>query len=60
MMIRSCEDVKTLDEFAEWITFRANVLRMGLDETAEMLCWDSGNLICPELFEDLFEKETLR
>lgn len=59
-MIKSCEDIKTLDEFEELLNFRANALRMGLDETARMMCWDAGNLVCPEFFEALFEKEMLR
>lgn len=54
-MIKSCENIETLDEFEELLNFRANVLRMGLDETARMLCWDAGNLVCPEFFVTLLE-----
>ncbi len=59
-MIRSCEDVETLEEFEELMEFRANALRMGLEETARMVCWDTGNLVCPEFFVALFEQEIVR
>ncbi len=56
-MIRSCEDIKTLDEFEELMEFTANSVRMGLQETADIVCWSKGELIAPKLFEALFEKE---
>ncbi len=56
-MIKSCEDVKTLDEFEELMEFTANALLMGLQETGDIVCWSKGELIDPELFEALFEKE---
>lgn len=59
-MIKSCEDITTLDEFEYWAAARGKMLRIGLEETAEILCWDSENLMCPELFENLFEKEIFR
>ena len=56
-MIKSCEDIETLDEFEKWIGFRANALRMGLFETADIVCWGEGELMDPEVFTVLFEKE---
>lgn len=59
-MIKSCEDVETLDDFEELMEFRANALRMGLEETARMVCWDAGNLVCSELFVALLEQDIVR
>ncbi len=56
-MIRSCEDVKTLDEFEELMQSCANALRMGLQETADVVCWSKGELIDPDLFDRLFEEK---
>ena len=55
-MIRSCEDVKTLDEFEELMELCANALRMGLQETVDVVCWSKGELIDPDLFDKLFEE----
>ena len=55
-MIRSCEDIKTLDEFEELMEFTANSVRMGLQETADVVCWSKGELIDPDLFDRLFEE----
>jgi len=58
-MITSCEDITTLDQFEEFMNFRANILRLGLEETANMLCWhDTGHLMCPELFNVLLDEDT--
>lgn len=59
-MIRSCENIETLDEFEEWIGSRANALRMGLQETADIVCWSEGELMDPELFTALLEKESAK
>lgn len=56
-MTKSCEDVKTEDEFEELMEVWANAYRMGLQETVDIACWSKGELIDPELFEALFEKE---
>jgi len=50
-MIRSCEDIKTSIDFVEFYNFRHNTHDMGLEETADIICWDRSNIICPELFE---------
>lgn len=59
-MIKSCKDVETLDDFEELVEVRANALRMGLEETARMVCWDAGNLMCPDFFVALFEQDIVR
>ncbi|KKM69943.1 hypothetical protein LCGC14_1445690 [marine sediment metagenome] len=59
-MIKSCESIKTLDEFEELMESRANALRMGLEETARMVCWDERNLVCPEFFVALLEQDIVR
>ena len=56
-MIKSCEDIKTIDEFEELMESCVNSVRMGLQETADIVCWSKGELIAPELFESLFVKE---
>lgn len=53
-MIRSCEDVKTVDNFEELVVVRIETIKIGLCETAEMLCWDKKYIICPILVETLF------
>ncbi len=58
LIYRSCEDIRSVDEFENFIEFRANALRMGLDETARILCWDAKNLISLELFKNLYEGKT--
>jgi len=54
-MIKSCEDIKTLDEFEELMESTANASRMGLQETVYIVCWSKGELIDPELFTALYE-----
>ena len=52
-MIRSCNDVKTIKDFDEFYDVRYNAREMGLKETADIICWDEDNIICPELLESL-------
>jgi len=59
-MIKSCEDIETLDEFEELMESTANALRMGLHETGDIICWSQGELVDPELFEALYEEEILK
>lgn len=54
-MIKSCEDVKTLNDFFEFSKSWTNAREMGLRETIEMTSWNEINLICPELFTTLSE-----
>ena len=48
-MIKSCEDVRTISDFNEFYNARYNADRVGLIETADILCWDENNLISPEV-----------
>ena len=47
-MIKSCEDVTTLDEFEKFIQLRINTIEVGLIETARILRWDAGHTIHPD------------
>uniref|UniRef100_A0A0F9LZU9 Uncharacterized protein n=1 Tax=marine sediment metagenome TaxID=412755 RepID=A0A0F9LZU9_9ZZZZ len=49
-MIRSCEDVETLNDFYEFARSWHNTRKMGLKETTNMTSWGRINLIDPELF----------
>ena len=59
-MIKSCEDIETLDEFEELMKSTANALCMGLQETGDIVCWSKGELIDPKLFEALYEEESAK
>ena len=59
-MIKSCEEVKTIDNFDELVLFRSKTVRIGLRETAEMLCWNKKYIICPGLVEILYGRRPLR
>ena len=50
-MIRSCNDVTTLDEFEEFIKLRLNTVQMGLVETARILRWNAEHNIRPDRIE---------
>jgi len=54
-MIKSCEDVKTLNDFFTFSEFWRKAKEMGLKETIEMISWDERHLICPKLFTALSE-----
>ncbi|KKM05713.1 hypothetical protein LCGC14_1751220 [marine sediment metagenome] len=49
-MIKSCEDVKTTDEYSEFSNTLFNTNEMGLRETVQMLCWKDPNIISPQVF----------
>ena len=53
-MIRSCEDVRTLVDFHEFIRNWRKVRSLGLKETADIVCWSGRNIIRPELFNSLY------
>ena len=55
-MIRSCEDVKTLEEFHKFSNYRFRIIDIGLLETANMIAWNRGCLISPELINNLVDK----
>ncbi len=52
-MIKSCEDVKTLNDFYEFSRYRNKTRDMGLIETNNMMKWSKNKLIDPELFTRL-------
>lgn len=52
-MIRNCEDIKTIDEFCKFAQYRQQGIDIGLYETANMIAWNQGCLISPELFDIL-------
>lgn len=58
-MIRSCEDIKTLDDFKKLVKYRDGANSVGLEETASIICWDKVTTMNPDLFNRLF-KERLR
>ena len=47
-MIKSCNDVTTLNEFEEFIILRLNTVKVGLIETAKILRWDAGRNVNPD------------
>lgn len=55
-MIRSCEDIKTLDDFYEFAKSCNNADELGLRETVNMIRWNDIYIICPELFVILERK----
>jgi len=55
-MIRSCEDVKTLEEFHKFSNYRFRMIDIGLLETANMIAWNQRWIICPELIDNLVNK----
>lgn len=54
-MIRSCEDVETLNDFYEFARSWHNARDMGLKETVSMTSWGRISLIDPKLFSILTE-----
>lgn len=54
-MIKSCEDVKTINDFDEFYQTQRRVRIMGLKETAKLIAWDSPTIINPGLFANLFQ-----
>ena len=55
-MIRSCEDIETLDDFRKFAKYREDAFEMGLKETASIMCWNKFAVMNPNLFDTLFEK----
>jgi len=55
-MIKSCEDVTTMDEFDEFMKLRLNTLQVGLIETAGILRWDSAHNIHPDTVQTLIQR----
>jgi len=58
-MIKSCEDIKTLDEFHKLGDYRLRTIDIGLLETANMLSWNRGCLISPDLFDMLVDERRI-
>lgn len=56
-MIKSCEDITTLDDFYEFARSWHNAREMGLRETISMLSWGERNIISPKLFSTLTSYE---
>lgn len=56
-MIRSCEDVRTTAEFYEFTRSYRKTRKLGLKETARMLCWDDRSIIGPKLLVTLKERD---
>lgn len=54
-MIRSCEDVETLNDFYEFSRSWRNARKMGLKETINIIKWNEITLINPKLFSALIE-----
>lgn len=54
-MIRSCNDIKTLNDFYEFSRSWRNACEMGLEETTNIISWSEITLINPELFSILTE-----
>lgn len=52
-MIKSCEDVKTHDQYSEFFNTLFNTNNMGLRETVQMLCWRDPSIISPQAFGTL-------
>lgn len=52
-MIKSCENIETLDEFYAFGYFLSRTYNIGLIETASIRRWDLTHLISPVLFEEL-------
>jgi len=47
-MIKSCENIKTEDEFNIFCDIWYNTYAMGLQETADVMSWDENYIINPE------------
>ncbi len=54
-MIKSCEDVKTVNDFEEFCETLRSVRIMGLKETAKLIVWGSPAIINPGVFANLFQ-----
>jgi len=54
-MIRSCADIKSMDDFREFAEYREYAIEMGLEETASIMRWDKSTVMNPDLFDRLFE-----
>lgn len=52
-MIKSCEDVRTSVDFYKFTQSWHKTLNLGFKETANMMCWNNTNIICPKLFHSL-------
>lgn len=44
-MIRSCDDIKTMDEYKEFHIIWSNTLYMGLNETARMIVLEDDSIV---------------
>jgi len=55
-MIRCCEDIKTMDDFKKFAKYRGDAMEVGLEETANMLCWNEFTVMNSDLFDRLFEE----
>jgi len=46
-MIKSCEDITTTDEFDIFYNIYHNTHNIGLEETADIMCWDETYVVNP-------------
>jgi len=58
-MIKSCEDVKTQNDFHEFSQYSIRTADMGLRETADIIRWAHNCFIHPKLFTNLFVKDLM-
>ncbi len=53
-MIKSCEDIKTMNEFDSFHAYFVNTTNVGLVETARLIRWDQCRIMEPELFSKIY------
>ncbi len=56
-MIKSCKDIKTMDQFREFSKHIIQTGIVGLNETATMLRWSHYCLVRPALFNNIVERD---
>ncbi|KKM05714.1 hypothetical protein LCGC14_1751230 [marine sediment metagenome] len=52
-MIKSCEDVKTMDDFQSFSNVYFNTKTIGLHETARLVIWSRGAIISSKTVDDI-------
>lgn len=52
-MIRSCEDIKTMDEFQKFSNLFLNTRNVGLEETARLIIWSEHAIMDLETINNL-------
>lgn len=55
-MIRSCNNIKSIDDFKKFAKYREYAIEMGLKETAFIICWSNSSVMNPDLFDRLYEE----